>query len=202
MRKDEITMKIRLDFITNSSSSSFIAINHESYNNNYSLIESEEDKDNFVLFESGNKEFGWEQREYKDMESKVNYILIQIADLDYYSNKNNTGYFSRKISKELVQSYKSNIESILYENLGITKINWDKLKQLIDDSSDIYIDHQSSFYENPYLEEFIMTRLEDFLFNDKSVIITGNDNVYEENGNFNGLDDKYRYNNNYSYVFS
>lgn len=195
-------MKIRLDFVTNSSSSSFIAINHESYNNNYSLIESEEDKDNFVLFESGNKEFGWEQREYKDMESKVNYILIQIADLDYYSNKNNTGYFSRKISKELVQSYKSNIESILYENLGITKINWDKLKQLIDDSSDIYIDHQSSFYENPYLEEFIMTRLEDFLFNDKSVIITGNDNVYEENGNFNGLDDKYRYNNNYSYVFS
>lgn len=195
-------MKIRLDFITNSSSSSFIAINHESYNNNYSLIESEEDKDNFVLFESGNKEFGWEQREYKDMESKVNYILIQIADLDYYSNKNNTGYFSRKISKELVQSYKSNIESILCENLGITKINWDKLKQVIDDSSDIYIDHQSSFYENPYLEDFIMTRLEDFLFNNNSVIITGNDNVYEENGNFNGLDDKYRYNNNYSYVFS
>ena len=195
-------MKIRLDFVTNSSSSSFIAINHESYDNNYSLIESEEDKDNFVLFESGNKEFGWEQREYKDMESKVNYILIQIADLDYYSNKNNTGYFSREISKELVQSYKSKIESILYENLGITKINWDKLKQLIDDSFDIYIDHQSSFYENPYLEEFIMTRLEDFLFNNKSVIITGNDNVYGEDETFNGLDNKYRYNNNYSYIFS
>ena len=184
-------MKIRCDFVTNSSSSSFIAINKGNYKN--CNLEIEEDLDNFTLFESGNKEFGWDFKEFSDIRSKVNYILIQMSDLMEYGKDK---YFS----KEIIQTYRKMIESVLSNNLGIN-IDWNELQKRKDSSHEcIYVDHQSNFYECPYLVEFLLeseSRLEDFIFNDKSVIITGNDNVYDEGGNFNGLDSKYRYNSDY-----
>lgn len=184
-------MKYRNHFVTNSSSSCFVAV----YQKPKTCIDSVKKKirenswDSYPAGEDGNIEFGWEQKVHDDFDSRLNYAMLQVL------------FNSDKISEvrsgmpELLDgaedSKEGKLVSEVFERaLGIP-VDWSGLKEKVADT-EAYIDHQSVILFPVIFEN--STKMYDFLFGKKSAVITGNDNVYEEEGEFNHLEEPYKNN--------
>lgn len=141
-------------FETNSSSShSFTISNKGSF-----LYDSLPlDKDGNLVLTGG--EFGWEWEKYEDPLIKANYCAVYV------------------LAKEN-DAYKNMLIEVLLENTKAKKVIFKV--NLSDYNSDnySYIDHQS--LDDPEMETIFITKesLRDFIFNDSSILYTGNDNEY------------------------
>jgi hypothetical protein len=183
-------MKIRIDFVSNSSSSSFIVI----CNTNLEKLDFYGQTITVPSLEQGNCEFGWQFKEYYSFGAKLNFCALLITDakrlgrsIEYYKKdlENNN------ISKNSIDYIKCMIRDMQtcynkYENMqnmliGVCKNMFNLNIEIIDPEDEglfAYIDHQSSIYENPDNARMFNSDIDlyNFLVSKDSYISTGNDN--------------------------
>lgn len=152
-------MKIRSDFVSNSSSSSFVVIggsDNKTMPFEWSLIP--------ILLPSkqGCYEFGWSVNTYNDFWSKLNWCALMISD-ERHNNKEHAEEMEALLKEVCAMNF----------NLNVAIMSDEKICEL-----GAYIDHQSSIVEKP--QNAIMfknsSKLIRFLSSSESYIETGNDN--------------------------
>ena len=148
-------------FETNSSSTHAISICE--YHSGVTLPE-------VVNFET-NQDFGWEFEDYTDVYSKANYLWLAICykydELEHEDELLN--------AKAILTQYLANIGvRAEFEELKYTDTSWNPEIKYLDMKG--YIDHPGDLYEmvDALLED--PNLLYGYLFNDRSMISTGNDN--------------------------
>lgn len=184
-------MKIRNDFVSNSSSSSFIVI--KDTNVEYPDFYGQEIT--VPNTEFGQCEFGWSFEKYHSFGDKLNFcalILNEVLSLkdtiDYYekllATDNNLSSYMKDYYKQRVKDAKklyaryNDMKNMLIDickekfNLEIHIINPEACNIFA------YIDHQSGPVEDPSIIEMFDNedKLLDFLTSGDSYIATGNDN--------------------------
>jgi hypothetical protein len=145
-------MKIRLGFVSNSSSSSFVTVDARTgYDKLYV------DDNTLTVGQIGITEFGWGYEEINDMWSRINFAWLQTTYNPYFMPM---------------------FETVIKENSDITKIlsviskKWDEPNTVHG-----YIDHQSNASEGENTEIFDSKEiLRDFIFGSHSKITLDNDN--------------------------
>ena len=176
-------MKIRSDFVSNSSSSSFIVItNSGDYENPWKDMFVDE---SFTLpCEEGCGSFGWQTQKYYSCFDKLNWAAICL----WNKKKLESDETPDRVLKEEVAKpwfrYKAMEEllrKVCREKFGI-EIAFDEEKL---EGYDYYIDHQSNIRETPENGRMFESyeTLYDFLANSHSYIDNSNDN--------GGRDDEY-----------
>jgi hypothetical protein len=148
-------MRRRLNFVSNSSSSSFIIIDESK---NYNIPKY--DTTLVVDGKLGEFEFGWQDEDYSDFGSKLIFSYLQTL---YADNKD----------------WLEMLEDVVKENTGAPDIQWNIQISWGEDEGkdDSYIDHASNASEGENTDIFNSKEtLKDFLFNPLSFIHNDNDN--------------------------
>lgn len=172
-------MKKRLFFVSNSSSCSGIYHFKDSYN---FAPEAEHDfkrnmnSDNiYTAGVVGEVEFGWEHCKHKDIESKMNWILLQW--LYAFGEDRAFHYGKTKEMEDLVSQLVDSINEL--NGIGVKAIEYQPLIDGLNRDKDLYayIDHQSvGGYE---LRILLDTKdCAKFLFDINTYVETDNDNDY------------------------
>lgn len=181
-------MKTRNDFVSNSSSSSFIVIkdtNCESYNfNNQTIL--------IPNSEQGNYEFGWQFAKYDDFWSKLNFCALILISIDenrkwVKDDKDCDSSWEKEYNqqrKDIIAKYDSMKEMLV--DVCHNEFHLDielRTPEQCDccggkDAIFAYIDHQSNIFENSENASMFdsETHLINFLTSKDSFIKTGNDN--------------------------
>ena len=170
-------MKTRLDFVSNSSSSSHIVIVDTGTLNipKLSLSDIDRDCDGCVVLPNvheGESQFGWQTEEYSDFWSKANWAAILALE-----QRNVEKHCIADPSRNLTYSFDSMeklLKLIFKDKLGIdVRLMTPKEEE----TKWVYIDHQSGIGE--CIENAAMfdsySAMENWLFRD-SYIVNGNDN--------------------------
>ena len=184
-------MKIRNDYVSNSSSSSFIIIAKNGNDETNEIMSSY--ANGWFAYQIPTKEaehqFGWEFRNYSSFADKMNFIGIQLLELQIMAaegarpsyKKNPTEEFERcygmlqKVCKDkfnlLVVLNDEVLSARIYKNIDGTYKSYTCL------NDNYYIDHQSCVIEGECMEMFESEEtLYDFLRFKESYIEGGNDN--------------------------
>lgn len=176
-------MKIRNDFVSNSSSSSFIVIRSTNLEfKDYSDL----GEIAVPTLEYGNAAFGWAFEKYDDFWSKLNFCAVILSDIEWYAkrpidDKCHSDWLRNRIieAKNIYEQYKTRLVNVCKDkfNLDIEIMSYSDIENSYSIAS-AYIDHQSSWPEDPsnarmFEDEYTLA---DFLASSDSYIKTGNDN--------------------------
>lgn len=178
-------MKQRTDFVSNSSSSSFIVIS-----DNADTVKKYDFKDETVLIpcNKGNFQFGWQWAKYDDFWSKLNFAALHIIDIESskkYINDTPKDEWAKRYNEakkkwiEKQEDMKNLLIEVCKEEFNLN-IEFRTPDQCEFNEGDLYcyIDHQSNYMESPDNVKMFDSKSDmiNFLCNEKSFIRTGNDN--------------------------
>lgn len=184
-------MKIRSDYVSNSSSSSFIVIAKEGTDEtNYIMSMHSRDWMAYQIpTEDAEHQFGWEFRNYSSFSEKMNFIGIQLLELQIMAAQGARMFYKKNPTEEFERCYemlkkvckeKFNLSVVLNDDVLTARIFKDDdgtYKSYIRLNDNYYIDHQSCVTENSCMEMFESEEtLYDFLRFEESYIEGGNDN--------------------------
>ena len=168
-------MKNRIDFVSNSSSSSFIVITDSG---RFATPLKAPDRVNRVIPDSefGETCFGWQTEKYYDFWSKLNWCaIVVLTKRSLEEDETSADEFKDEVVKPWFRA--KEMERMLKDVCAEFGYDIVLSKSCIDDL-DAYIDHQSNIYEEPENARMFASEktLRDFLFNDGSYIDNSNDN--------------------------
>ena len=188
-------MKIRSDYVSNSSSSSFIIIADAGEDQTYNIQRDFSSySDEWTCYEipcqNGKHQFGWEWEDTCTFEGKLNFVGIQLLYLFLEKIEKRDREYKRKFTGKDFDRLYDMVRKVCKEQFGFNvKLNGDAIKMRIwhDDkkgyygysmlNDNYYIDHQSASSEGQCMEMFDS---EDALYNflrfEESYIRGGNDN--------------------------
>ena len=164
-------MRVRSGFVSNSSSSSFIVIGKRPHviPDHTSILVVPDDF-------GGQLEFGWDEEDFFDFGSKLNFTYLQTQYLHELEDD-----LLLKQALEVTQGH-SNVhlkmlEDVLIEKMGVKEIVWNFTTSDFGEVEEGFIDHQSAATEGSNIEMFESIEvLANFLFASDSKIHTCNDN--------------------------
>lgn len=186
-------MKKRLDYVSNSSSTSYIVIVNEGKESQPRAWDLEESP-LYVPNEHGHHQFGWEFVDYNLFDDKLNFAAIQLLILKV--NWKNAVYYMQldadkcenhkvkfqnayKLLKDVCKKefkIKIKLNDTLIQESVMTPVKG-KTQKWYHLEYSYYIDHQSSAEEGENLEIFdSYEMLRDFLKYEQSMVVGGNDN--------------------------
>lgn len=166
-------MKTRNGFVSNSSSSSYAVIPQhvvDEFNNapEVNMVESfnrlklsfdfSQNNDWNGLFDDGERNFQWQIYNYRDTESKWNWLVLQAIYGD--------------------DSYKRVLDKFLNSINEYARIDWDGIKKMSDDF-EVGIDHQSIDAKDTF-EKVELIGIDEFLVNPMCYVHNSNDNYGDD----------------------
>ena len=163
-------MKVRLGHVSNSSSSSFIVISHNTPKETH-IPKFDEIS---IPYRGGCYQFGWDWEKHQTFGSRLNFAAIQAnikAARDAYNEKGECRYNEHYMERlKPSDEWLVMLKDVLREEFGDIDIT-------LSITDDCYIDHQSNVGDGQNYEMFNSREdLKAFLFNEGSYIKTGNDN--------------------------
>lgn len=184
-------MKTRSDFVSNSSSASFIVVTDSGKESRPGR------QDELVLpnAEFGETEFGWQTEKYHDFWSKLNWCAIVVKskrEQEKYDTPDET-------LKEQVETPWFRFDDMyallrkVCADAGLGEVLVDFGADCYDDLHGGYIDHQSNIGEEPANGRMFQSEktLRDFLFNDGSYIDCSNDNGGRDDEDYDYVQHRY-----------
>jgi hypothetical protein len=172
-------MKLRMGFISNSSSSSFIVIGEDKWEK--PIFEKELFSDNIIFIPQtfnrkkngtdNNFQFGWEEVEYNDFASRLNWAVLCAM---YCSARN----WKEMLIDVLKKDFGVDDVIINLELDNVAELNGDIYYKNPYNKVFAYIDHQSEPNEKPENAAMFKNKktLRNWLYSKDSEIIGGNDN--------------------------
>lgn len=191
-------MKTRVDFVSNSSSSSFIVISDKGNLDTTDVVASIDYNDVLMLpnSELGCTEFGWQTQRYYNIFDKLNWAAIILLEIMVNEeNMSTEDKMKREISNPLFTfvELEKMLKQFCKDRFGVdVELRKDEYRKSYYNVG--YIDHQSSYRETPGNARMFKSykMLEDFLMNTHSYIDNSNDNGGRESV-FNEETNEYEY---------
>lgn len=126
-----------------------------------------------LILEEG---YGWENFVLTSELDKLDYVISQILDTDWFKHSGNSNDENRNQSQKFIWNL---FRGRLFEKLGyniMVPIDYN-----YDNREIHYVDHQSTISDNEYIKHnkdiiIILNNLWDIVFNPKIIIVGGNDN--------------------------